>query len=1245
MRLRISLLLVLLVSGCAGTPALPPAAGISRIEFVREIINGQPLALEVGRDGRLYLVEENKEVRILRPDGTTLLTLADRIGDTVLLKAPTDLALSEEFLYVVDQGLNQVVLFTLDGQYHDTFGRRGGDPKQFKKPQGIFVHRGVVYVADTGNDRIQVFGPDGVYLHAIDGRAGQQDVPSLHRLQEPRDLIIDPAGNLVVLDDDGVKVYGPSGTFITLLPEEKSPTALTLGRDGFFVADRKSYSVRKYSFERRLLFTFGTKGEGRAQFLSLAALGMGSGGQVYVADRLRGVIQVFRTEEQSGQDAVALGIQMPPPHAVHLVQGLNNSQQISKTAWDGVDTLYGVNGKQLFAMKNGKVEAITVEGCQPVAVALDGRGGLWLVDDLQKRVVKVDGRGRIELEFGGKGRGTGTFKNPTDIAVSTAGIIYVADPANSWVQIFNQDGVFLNVLHQGEQGLVMDEPSALALNQDDTLHVLDRDLKKVFVYSSQGKLLAQFGQAGSQAGDFAGPVDLFATDTEIFVLDAATRNIKVFSEKGQFLRSFGAEGRGRGDFATPTSITGGDAISFFVTDVKNETIQHLATLYSPQTVQGLTAIGGMRRIKLAWEASKEAFVVGYHLYRAEGQDGPYRLLTSPVDTEYLDTEVLPGKPYYYRVTAQAKEGNQGKASKEAFSIPEKFTPSQPQALTAAAEEWQVGLCWQVRDDELPFIDFFSVQRKGQGEEYREVARVKETAFVDTALAADTLYLYQVVAVGVDEDQSLPAALEVKTRLSRKSPLEIDIVEVHDIFSNTYKLYEERGLGTVRLTNNTGVAMGNINLLFTMKEYMDFPSELAVAALDPGQSVELTLTPVFNNRILTVTEDTSVQTELTASYYENNNRFAFSKNVAVNLYEKHRMMWDERQRFATFITPKDPVLLEFVRGAVASVADAVEPLLRGAVVFTACSRLGLSYLTDPTNPYQVTSGDTDLIDYIQYPRETLQRKSGDCDDLVALYATALESIGIATMVVEVPGHMLMMFDVGVAAEEGSDTMDELFVIHDGRLWAAVETTLVGADFMKAWQQGSQTYYQAVREGTLSLMDLRLAWQTYKPASLPASPWRPAAVDLSDEALAAELKKLKKIDLTLRCQHYAARLAADPGDLQAHVQMGILYGKAGELEAAKKAFGRVLAVDTKNSDVLNNFGNIYFLEKDYQAAAKMYEQAAALAPEDALVQVNLARSYLQDGRRDEAIAAFDRAKELDPEVSRRYRTLSLELLPPL
>src|ERR1035438_8268043 len=49
---------------------------------------------------------------------------------------------------------------------------------------------------------------------------------------------------------------------------------------------------------------------------------------------------------------------------------------------------------------------------------------------------------------------------------------------------------------------------------------------------------------------------------------------------------------------------------------------------------------------------------------------------------------------------------------------------------------------------------------------------------------------------------------------------------------------------------------------------------------------------------------------------------------------------------------------------------------------------LTYVQNPNDPYQVKSGKTNMVDYVQFPRETLERKSGDCVDLVGFYVANL-----------------------------------------------------------------------------------------------------------------------------------------------------------------------------------------------------------------------------------------------------------------
>jgi tetratricopeptide (TPR) repeat protein len=303
-------------------------------------------------------------------------------------------------------------------------------------------------------------------------------------------------------------------------------------------------------------------------------------------------------------------------------------------------------------------------------------------------------------------------------------------------------------------------------------------------------------------------------------------------------------------------------------------------------------------------------------------------------------------------------------------------------------------------------------------------------------------------------------------------------------------------------------------------------------------------------------------------------------------------------------------------------------------------LGVTYLQDPSNPYQLVSEKTDVVDYVQFPRETLLRRSGDCDDLVVLYSAALESLGIRTKLVDVPGHMFLMFALGDKESVGGDTLDGMLVEEEGILWVPVEVTQVGSPFMKGWETGSVAYHEWKGKG-LVVTDPIKAWERYKPASLPVSEWRPKALQRAelDRAFDDEVRKLKKLRLRLLSKRHLGVGGQD--DPFGQIQIGILYAEAGELEEALRVFIRIDSVLPERADIKNNIGNIYFLQERYDEARVNYEAAALLDAGDPLIQVNIARAYLKLGKTEEAKAAFRKACELRPEVTKTYRTLALDL----
>jgi DNA-binding beta-propeller fold protein YncE len=71
------------------------------------------------------------------------------------------------------------------------------------------------------------------------------------------------------------------------------------------------------------------------------------------------------------------------------------------------------------------------------------------------------------LSFGEYGNGPGQFNVPHAIAIDSRGRVYVADRDNNRVQIFDQQGTWLDEWRQ------FGRPSGIAIAADDTIYVSD----------------------------------------------------------------------------------------------------------------------------------------------------------------------------------------------------------------------------------------------------------------------------------------------------------------------------------------------------------------------------------------------------------------------------------------------------------------------------------------------------------------------------------------------------------------------------------------------------------------------------------------------------------------------------------------------------------------------------------------------------------------------------------------------------
>jgi len=87
--------------------------------------------------------------------------------------------------------------------------------------------------------------------------------------------------------------------------------------------------------------------------------------------------------------------------------------------------------------------------------------------------------------------------------------------------------------------------------------------------------------------------------------------------------------------------------------------------------------------------------------------------------------------------------------------------------------------------------------------------------------------------------------------------------------------------------------------------------------------------------------------------------------------------DQKAKVGSFVTAKDPVVADFTRAVIQPMwtrIQSAKSIVYARVIYDALGILGVSYIVDPT-PFHEFSENTAIVDYTQYPREVLTRKSG------------------------------------------------------------------------------------------------------------------------------------------------------------------------------------------------------------------------------------------------------------------------------
>jgi len=163
----------------------------------------------------------------------------------------------------------------------------------------------------------------------------------------------------------------------------------------------------------------------------------------------------------------------------------------------------------------------------PVSVIQDPEGNIYVCEyGNNDRVQKFSEDGRYLLEFGKVGTGPGEFQRPAGI-IWNDGKVYVADAINNRIQVFSDQGEFLEVLGVNTGGIPLYYPYDIAIDGNtNELYIVEYGSGRITKTDLQGKILGRFGKTGRNQGEFMTPWGLTVnSQDQVFVADTGNRLI------------------------------------------------------------------------------------------------------------------------------------------------------------------------------------------------------------------------------------------------------------------------------------------------------------------------------------------------------------------------------------------------------------------------------------------------------------------------------------------------------------------------------------------------------------------------------------------------------------------------------------------------------------------------------------------------------------------------------------------------
>ena len=188
-----------------------------------------------------------------------------------------------------------------------------------------------------------------------------------------------------------------------------------------------------------------------------------------------------------------------------------------------VKTLRACKGTLQFPQQPGKL----------AGVAVAPSGTIYVSDRNNHKIHVFDAARKYVKCFGQQGVGNGQLQSPRSVAITTEGLLYVAN--DNGVDVMTTDGAFVRRIGFG----VLKQPWDVTVYNGEVF-VADTGNYHVVIFSPDGQLVRTIGSRGCGPGEFSNPTGVaISPDGQLYVSDQLNHRVQVLTLQGVYIREFG----------------------------------------------------------------------------------------------------------------------------------------------------------------------------------------------------------------------------------------------------------------------------------------------------------------------------------------------------------------------------------------------------------------------------------------------------------------------------------------------------------------------------------------------------------------------------------------------------------------------------------------------------------------------------------------------------------------------------------